>query len=75
MNKLKEIKKHFKDTTIEKAFYTLLIKYDLYDLPVVFALSELTEEQLIKLKIFYKANNYEDLIDKITEDIEYIIEG
>ena len=74
MNKLKELKKYFKDTSLEKAFYKLLVSVDIYSMPISIAITNLTEQEIIKLKIFYKCREYEHLIEALQEDIEYILE-
>ena len=75
MNKLTTIKKYFKDSTLEKAFYKLLVFVDIYSMPVSIAITNLTEEEIIKLKIFYKCREYECLIEALQDDIVYILEG
>ena len=75
MNKLKELKKYFKDTTLEKAFYKLLVFVDIYSMPVSIAITNLTDLEITKLKIFYKCREYEHLIEALQDDINYILEG
>lgn len=75
MNKLKELKKYFKDSRLERAFIKLLVQVDLYERPLAIALSNLTEGEIIGLKLFYKCYNYDTLIEKLQNDITYILEG
>ena len=75
MNKLKTIKKYFKDSTLEKAFYKLLVFVDIYSMSLQIAITNLTEQEIIKLKIFYKCRDYEHLIEALQDAIDYILEG
>ena len=75
MDKIKQLKKYFKDITLEKAFYKLLLFVDIYSMPVSIAITNLTEQEIIKLKIFYKCREYEYLIEALRDDIDYILEG
>ena len=76
MNKLKELKKYFKDDSLERAFIKLLVQVDLYDTPVAIALTNVTDTELALLGIFYKTpKNFEVLCKLIQQDIDYILEG
>lgn len=75
-NKLKTIKKYFKDARLERAFMKLLVQVDLYDRPVPIALTNITDTELALLGIHYKSpKNFEALCELIQQDIDYILEG
>ena len=74
MNKLKTIKKYFKDVRLERAFMKLLVQVDLYDRHIAIALANLSENEIMELKMFYNGCTYDRLIEKLQNDIEYILE-
>lgn len=74
MNKLKTIKKYFKDVRLERAFMKLLVQVDLYDRHIAIALTNLSENEIMKLQLFYNTNNFNSLVEKLQNDIEYILE-
>ena len=76
MNKLKQIKKYFKDSSLERAFMKLLVQVDLYNTPVAIALSNVSDNDLALLGLHYKSpKNFEALCELIKQDIDYILEG
>lgn len=76
MNKLKELKKYFKDSTLERAFMKLLVQVDLYNTPVAIAMTNVTDTELAMLGLHYKSpKNFETLCELIKQDIDYILEG
>lgn len=74
MNRLKTIKKYFRDTTLEKTFLDILSKVHLFDMPLKYVILELEDTQLMKLQLFYNTNNFNRLVEKLQNDIEYILE-
>lgn len=74
MNRLKTIKKYFRDTTLEKTFLDILSKVYLFDMPLKYVILELEDTQLMKLQLFYNTNNFNRLVEKLQNDIEYILE-
>lgn len=76
MNRLKELKKYFKDDRLERAFIKLLVQVDLYNTPVAIALTNVSDTELALLGIHYKKpKNFEALCELIKQDIDYILEG
>lgn len=78
MNKLKTIKKYFKDTRLEKAFLKLLAYKQKYKAPILIAFCDelVTDTEMALLSIHYKSpKNLEVLCELIEQDIEYILEG
>ena len=76
MNKLKQIKKYFKDSSLERAFMKLLVQVDLYNTPVAIAMTNITDTELALLGLHYKKpKNFEALCKLIQQDIDYILEG
>ena len=74
MNRLKTIKKYFRDTTLEKTFIDILSKVQLFDMSIKQIILELENEELMKLQLFYNTNNFNRLVEKLQNDIEYILE-
>lgn len=79
MNKLKTIKKYFKDARLEKAFLKLLAYKQKYKTSIIVAFYKgeyITDTELALLGIYYKSPiNLERLCELIEEDIDYILEG
>ena len=78
MNKLKELKKYFKDTRIEKAFLKLLAYKQKYKSSIIVAFCDdyITDTEMALLSIYYKSPiNLEALCKLIEDDIDYILEG
>lgn len=76
MNKLKQIKKYFKDSSLERAFMKLLVQVYIYNIPVAIALTKVTDNELALLGLHYKKpKNFEALCELIKQDIDYILEG
>lgn len=74
MNRLKTIKKYFKDPTLEKTFLDILSKVHLFDMSIKHIILELDNAQIMKLQLFYNTDNFNRLIEKLQNDIEYILE-
>ena len=74
MNRLKTIKKYFRDTTLEKTFIDILSKVQLFDMPIKQIILEMKNEELMKLQLFYNTNNFNRLVEKLQNDFEYILE-
>ena len=79
MNKLKIIKKYFKDTRLEKAFLKLLAYKQKYTTPLILAFYKgdyISDTELALLGLYYNSpKNLEALCELIEQDIEYILEG
>lgn len=79
MNKLKTIKKYFKDTRLEKAFLKLLAYKQKYNTSIIVAFYQgdyISDTELALLGLFYQTPiNLEYLCELIEQDIEYILEG
>ena len=74
MNRLKTIKKYFRDTTLEKTFLEILTKVQLFDMSIKQIILEMKNEELMKLQLFYNTNNFNRLVEKLQNDIDYILE-
>ena len=74
MNRLKTIKKYFRDTTLEKTFIEILYKVQLFDMLIKQIILEMKNEDLMKLQLFYNTINFNRLVEKLQNDIEYILE-
>ena len=74
MNRLKTIKKYFRDTTLEKTFIDILWKVQLYNISIKQIILEMKNEEFMKLQLFYNTNNFNTLVEKLQNDIEYILE-
>ena len=74
MNRLKTIKKYFKDTTLEKTFLDILGKVHLFNMNIKYILLEMPNNELMKLQLFYNTNNFNRLVEKLQNDIDYILE-
>ena len=74
MNRLKTIKKYFRDTTLEKTFIDILSKVHLFDMSLKYIILELEDTQLMKLQLFYNTTNFNRLVEKLQNDIDYILE-
>lgn len=74
MNRLKTIKKYFRDTTLEKTFIDILWKVQLYDMSIKEIILEMKNEDFMKLQLFYNTNNFNRLVEKLKNDIDYILE-
>ena len=75
MNRLKTIKKYFRDTTLEKTFIDILWKVQLYNITIKQIILEMKNEEFMKLQLFYNTDNFNTLVEKLQNDIEYILEG
>lgn len=79
MNKLKTIKKYFKDTRLEKAFLKLLAYKQKYNTSIIVAFYQgdyISDTELALLGLFYQTPiNLEYLCELIEQDIECILEG
>lgn len=74
MNRLKTIKKYFRDTTLKKTFIDILWKVQLYDISIKQIILEMQNEDFMKLQLFYNTNNFNRLVEKLQNDIDYILE-
>lgn len=74
MNRLKTIKKYFKDPVLEKTFLDILNKVHLYNMTLKHIILQIDDTKLIQLQLFYNTTNYNRLIEKLQNDIEYILE-
>ena len=74
MNRLKTIKKYFRDTMLEKTFIDILTKVQLFDMSIKQIILEMKNEELMKLQLFYNTTNFNRLVEKLQNDIEYILE-
>lgn len=74
MNRLKTIKKYFRDTTLEKTFIDILWKVQLFNMTIKQIILEMKNEDLMKLQLFYNTNDFNRLVEKLQNDIEYILE-
>ena len=74
MNRLKTIKKYFKDTTLEKTFLDILSKVHFFNMNIKYILLEMSYNELMKLQLFYNTNNFNRLVEKLQNDIDYILE-
>ena len=74
MNRLKTIKKYFRDTMLEKTFIDILSKVQLFNMSIKQIILEMKNEELMKLQLFYNTNNFNRLVEKLQNDIEYILE-
>lgn len=74
MNRLKTIKKYFRDTTLEKTFLDILSKVHLFDMSIKHIILELDDTQIMKLQLFYNTDNFNRLVEKLQNDVEYILE-
>lgn len=74
MNRLKTIKKYFRDTTLEKTFIDILSKVQLFNMTIKQIILEMKNEDLMKLQLFYNTTNFNRLVEKLQNDIEYILE-
>lgn len=73
-NRLRTIKKYFNDARLERAFMKLLVQVVLYNTPVAIALTKLSENEIVELKMFYNGCTYNRLVEKLQNDIDYILE-
>ena len=74
MNRLKTIKKYFRDTTLEKTFIDILSKVQLFDISIKQIILEMKNEELMKLQLFYNTTDFNTLVEKLQNDIDYILE-
>ena len=74
MNRLKTIKKYFRDTTLEKTFIDILSKVQIFDMSIKQIILEIKNEELMKLQLFYNTDNFNRLVEKLQNDIDYILE-
>ena len=74
MNRLKTIKKYFRDTMLEKTFVDILSKVQLFNMSIKQIILEMKNEELMKLQLFYNTTNFNRLVEKLQNDIEYILE-
>lgn len=78
MNKLRTIKKYFKDTRLEKAFLKLLAYKQKYNTSLVVAFYQgdyISDTEMALLGLFYQTPiNLEYLCELIERDIDYILE-
>ena len=74
MNRLKTIKKYFRDTTLEKTFIDILSKVQLFGMSIKHIILEMKNEELMKLQLFYNTTNFNRIVEKLQNDIEYILE-
>lgn len=73
-NRLRTIKKYFNDARLERAFMKLMVQVDIYNRPIAIALINLSETEIMELKMFYNGCTYNRLLEKLQNDIEYILE-
>ena len=74
MHRLKTIKKYFRDATLEKTFLDILSKVHIFDISIKYILLELDNNQILKLELFYNTTNFNRLVEKIQNDVDYILE-
>ena len=74
MNRLKTIKKYFRDTTLEKTFIDILWKVQLYNITIKQIILEMKNEEFMKLQLFYNTDNFNRLVEKLQNDVKYILE-
>ena len=75
MNRLKTIKKYFRDTMLEKTFVDILCKVQLFNMSIKQIILEMKNEEFMILQLVYNTNNFNRLVEKLQNDIDYILEG